>query len=477
MRDTAASSSAHAPFSVGFVYAALGVTLSAGFGYAAVLGVSFGFGHSLGAWWTPLVQTHGHAQLWGWTGLFIIGVSLYFAPRLVGAPLRHARLSPWVCWLAATGILVRAVAQPLCAVYREGTMNVLLRCGLGGSAVAEAAAIGGYTAMLFFTLRSAHPMKNQEGVQSFRFYLIPVMFGWVCTTLLSSGLTLAAAFANTPVVNIPGTTIAVSLYLGLVLLPVTMIFSIRTFPLYLRLPRPQRPIQTVGLLYLAGFWIELLGLLMQTATGDTVFSERVAGAGKTMKGAMLLWFVWKLDILLRRKAPWTVERVEQVVRHIRRQPREHLPDYGEFGRFERLLYSAYVWLVVGAAMDIANGLGALAGWPVRIPADAVRHVYLAGFVSLLLLGMAPRMIPGFMHRRAPAYPRLVDLTCWLGNLAAVCRVVPALMPAGMEAHSPGSAGAPGTMLGLSGIAGWLAVLALAWNLVATLRGLPAAPSS
>ncbi|MGY8827397.1 MAG: hypothetical protein ACKVJG_26360 [Candidatus Latescibacterota bacterium] len=57
-------------------------------------------------------------------------------------------------------------------------------------------------------------------------------------------------------------------------------------------------------------------------------------------------------------------------------------------------------------------------------ASALRHVYLAGFGTLLLLGMAPRMGPGFVHRRGLASPLLVDLSFFLGMAAVSLRLCP-----------------------------------------------------
>ncbi len=35
------------------------------------------------------IQAHGHAQLFGWVGTFILGVSLYVLPKFCGRPLRR----------------------------------------------------------------------------------------------------------------------------------------------------------------------------------------------------------------------------------------------------------------------------------------------------------------------------------------------------------------------------------------------------
>ena len=67
-----------------------------GFLLATVLTLSRAFSVPLGAWWEAAAQAHGHLQLYGWAGLFVLGVALHFLPRLRGTPLAGARLVPWL---------------------------------------------------------------------------------------------------------------------------------------------------------------------------------------------------------------------------------------------------------------------------------------------------------------------------------------------------------------------------------------------
>ena len=70
-----------------YLRAALLLGSGGGFALAAVLTLSPLFGIPLGTWWVAMVQTHGHLQLFGWVGLFVVGIALYFLPRL-GPALR-----------------------------------------------------------------------------------------------------------------------------------------------------------------------------------------------------------------------------------------------------------------------------------------------------------------------------------------------------------------------------------------------------
>ncbi|HEV2416175.1 MAG TPA: hypothetical protein VGX94_00050 [Terriglobia bacterium] len=51
---------------------------------------------------TAWIQAHGHAQLFGWVGSFILGISLYALPKFRGRPLKTFGLvwAAWALWTA-----------------------------------------------------------------------------------------------------------------------------------------------------------------------------------------------------------------------------------------------------------------------------------------------------------------------------------------------------------------------------------------
>lgn len=77
-----------------------------------------------------------------------------------------------------------------------------------------------------------------------------------------------------------------------------------------------------------------------------------------------------------------------------------------------------IWLVFGAFLEMLIGGSTLFGHSLPISTDVVRHTYLLGFITNLILGMSVRMVPGFMRKRQVASAKLVDATFWLGNIAA-----------------------------------------------------------
>src|SRR3989442_15843989 len=66
--------------------AALLLGTGGGFVLATVLTLTLALHLSVGPWWAAMAQAHGHLQLYGWAGLFVLGEAFHFLPRLRGAP-------------------------------------------------------------------------------------------------------------------------------------------------------------------------------------------------------------------------------------------------------------------------------------------------------------------------------------------------------------------------------------------------------
>jgi hypothetical protein len=234
-------------------------------------------------------------------------------------------------------------------------------------------------------------------------------------------------------------------------------------PLYLRLPVPRWPVRGMAYAYAIALAMQVLPHvppLLQLAPQYLVAGSHLGGF---LKGSVILWFVWRLDVLTRVQDAWTVQRRLHPGPE-RRPTRPGLPDYGEFGRFEWLVYAAYVWLVLAAVSEVGNSVSAFIGRPVPMESGALRHMYLLGFITLLIFGMAVRMLPGFLQQRRVARPALVTATFWLGNAAMCSRVLVFGLPAVVLQSVPGSAALARIALAISGLLGWVAVCCLALNL-------------
>src|SRR6476661_6168590 len=95
-----------------FLRGALIAVLTIGCTFGAINLAVMGFGADLGAVWTSLIQAHGYAQMFGWVGLFIMGIAYHTLPRFYLRPLRRPRWVAPAFALSAAGLVLRFLAQP-----------------------------------------------------------------------------------------------------------------------------------------------------------------------------------------------------------------------------------------------------------------------------------------------------------------------------------------------------------------------------
>lgn len=457
------NSSQQVKFHLGFIWAALGIAIFAGFAIGAHLAAVIGLERPLGLGFYSFIQIHGHLQLVGWAGLFIIGISLHFIPRLAGVPIVFPQWIGRIQFLLTAGLVSRALFHSFLPYITTSAIFQICSFFIVLSGLLELAGITSYVFLVINSIRrSSQAVKERPALQAVRPYFAMMFAGWMIYAALNLILLVAMAADGAATVNQAWNDFAVNLFCGLVLLPVAFAFSTRMFPLYLRLRSADWPVGNVGLVYLSLFLLQLLPTLPPLLGMMSEAALFISAIGQCGKAAVIFLFVWKIDVLLRRREPWTSGRIGEPGPE-RKPTREGLPDYGEFGRFERLLYAAYIWLLIGAGLELLTGSATLLQWEVSISTDAIRHCYLLGFITLLILGMAPRMIPGFINKKL-ASVKFVNRTFWHGNLAVVCRVMPLLVPDFLfEKFSP-AIFISQAMFTLSGMFGLAAISYLAVNL-------------
>lgn len=461
--------SRHTELHIGYIWVALALAIFAGFAIGAHLAFVIGFDFSLGQGFYSFIQTHGHVQLVGWAGLFIIGISLHVIPRLASVPIPHPQWVAPVLWLMAVGLLLRSLGHTLVPYLAGSALFGPVSWLVAGSGLLEWCGVVMYVSLLITTLRGVGDIRRQPALLSVRPYFGMMLTGWFLYSSCNLVLVIDMALRNGVTVNQGWNAFAVQIFIGLVLLPVAFAFSVRMLPLYLTLRAPDWPVRGTAYAYLAFVGLQIIPMappLIESAPG---IASSLSSLGTVLRGGVVVWFVWQFDILLRRYDPWTVKR-DLHPGPDRRPARPGLPDYGEFGRFERLVYAAYVWLLLAALFEILLGGTTLFGYPSPIGVDAVRHVYLLGFITHLIFGVSIRLVPGLLKVKRVASPRLVDATLWLGGVAVVCRVVPLIVPAGIFEVLPSSVLLAQSAFALSGVIGLVAVMCLGINLWKTAGG-------
>lgn len=410
-----------------FFHAAAFFALFPGFATGGALFAAVALGFPVGAWWQVHAQGHGHAEIFGWAGMLVLGVGYHFLPRLRGSPLALPGLAATSFWVLVTGLAARVVLES----------SFALRLSPALLPAAGAIELSGVTLALIVLARTfadGPPVSSRAGYAGVRpFVAIAFASLWLSLALDLLGLLVLAVDPSTAFAawtHLASLDVAFTGFL----VPIGIAMSARTFPLYFRARLPDHRVLRVGLgLSVGGLIFRLLGQLSGTAI--------VLGVGEVVGGLALAAFVLGLGVFAARRPAARADVVRR-----------------KADPTEALAVAAYAWLAVTALVLGANGLGDLGipvGWG---SVDAVRHALGAGYVTLLIFGVGARLIPGFANRPLRG-ERLVWATLAFGLLAALLRVGPRLL----------SVGHADTLLAGAGLFGVLAVAAFWWNVPAIAR--------
>ena len=370
-----------------FLKAALLFTFTGGAALGAWALVTMAIRGQLGGLSRGIIQVHGHYQLFGWVGLFVVGVAYHILPRLTGIPLPSYRAASLSFVLLVTGTILRT-AQ---AMDPSAARSVLL---LGG-ALMELAGCG----IFFWTVTRI--LASQSGrLKPYQGYLT-LGTAWLGISALLNlthtfYLVSRREFEVPPYLNIPYLTIFLVGFVSFWILGV----SLRTLPVFMGLKTRERVASALTVpLSLA---VALLGVgegLMLYGGGAA--GRLLFGVGGLALAAGLATFTWSLGIL------GPVGEAEP----------------GLDRRYEKFLRLGYAWLLISGAMLAVFSILALAGRDMdHALVGAYRHALTVGFITTIMVGMASRIIPVFRGVNLHS-PVLLELTFWLLAIGNVIRVV------------------------------------------------------
>ncbi len=319
------------------------------------------------------LQAHGHAQVFGWIGSFILGIGFYSVPKLRGAT-KPAFGAAWACWVMWTvGVAVRWAANVYAWQWR-------LLLPLSG--ILELAAF-----LIFFSAVSQHRPED-----SGKSRLEP----WIWVVISASTglmLTLIANLAVCFYLAVRGASPALShildqRYLVLVawgfLVPFVWGFSTKWMTVFLGL-KPVHPRLLLGALVVnfAGVVLTLLGWGAE-ATAFFVISTALAIAALRM---------------------FEPARQEPKTRGV----------HPSFPFFVRM---AYGWLLVAALLGVGAVVWDSSGgiW------GASRHALTVGFIAVMVFCVGQRILPAFAGMRLLWSTRLMFAGLLLLTVGCTLRV-------------------------------------------------------
>jgi hypothetical protein len=308
-----------------------------------------------------LAEVHGAAQLLGWCGLFVMGVASHVVPRFQGnAPLPF----PWpqraILILIVAGLVLRGVAQP----WAELPLRPLILL-----AAATSVAIG---LSLFAVTIAVVLLRGRSERRRVEHWLWLGVIGAAATGVL---YVLLAASSQHQLLTTPhwNRAFRVMAIYGL-LLPFVFAVSGRAVAGLLAL-RTRNPVCDRAAMLLMSIALPLL-LLAQHPSAEPALQ---AAAEFTTAGALVLFTIGL--------------RVLEAGEPKRPTPE---PRHRWFSWYVR---SAYVWLLVAAALMAASALERLGARVIPLAGTPELHVLAIGFLTTLIIGVAARLLPLFEGRR------------------------------------------------------------------------------
>lgn len=303
------------------------------------------------------IQAHGHAQVFGWVGSFILGIGFYSIPKLRKLK-RFALWSAWLTWaLWVIGVTVRWFSN----IYPWHW-----RMALPLSATLELAAF-----LIFFQVVASHRSSGSaRALEPWVFVVIAATLGLLASLLLNLGASFQLALnAGSPAFphRFDQRYLTVSTW-GFVV-PMIWGFSARWLPVFMGL----RPLRKVLLLLALAF--NMVGVILG-------FLEHFVAAGIfLMAGAAT--------------AVAAIRFFEPAVK-----PAKTVNVHRRFPAFIRI---AYGWSLIAAALSTWAALaGAAPGvW------GASRHALTVGFIAAMIFCVGQRILPSFCGMRVLWSPKLM----------------------------------------------------------------------
>lgn len=358
-----------------FFKAGIFVVLTAGAVWGAYLLLKIGFSGTFRAINIHEINAHGHAQIFGWVGLFVMGFAYQALPRMKHTRLWRPDLAYMSFYLMVFGIFLRAIGEPLfqVSIFRE----LAFAAGL-----AEIAAIAIFILVIIQTMaRGGKGLALHDGYifASLGFFFVQAVFELWLMYQTTAGI------ARDELIHLIGTYQAPLRDLQIHGFALLMILGVglRMFPALFGFAKQSNRMARAGLILLIAAVIgEAVMMILMRETG-------AAWPRWSLLGFMLL--VAGTSVAL--TARWGI-----------------LSRSAEKDRSVKFVRAAVTWLHISMALLILMPLYMYVLLPnsavlsesgrqsVEIGfshayAGAVRHAITVGFISIMILGMAAKIVP------------------------------------------------------------------------------------
>ncbi|MEK6621419.1 MAG: DUF1858 domain-containing protein [Planctomycetota bacterium] len=374
-----------------FVKTAIVLTLTVGVTFGALVLSYIAIKLDFDSVYYALIQAHGHAQIYGWVGLCIMGFALYIVPRVKNTELKHRGFAN-ICYLfAAAGITMRTVVQPL--PYSS------IRFLLPVSAILECIAI---LLFILIVLRTILASKEKIGIYD-KFFKAGIIWFFI-STCMNMGMICYLYKRGLYEIPRPFFSHYVHLYLfGFVLMFIFAV-NIRTVYAFLDI-KPVRE-KAVNLT----FWIMNICIPIYFAShffaDENVVAYRLSQAVAFPIGFAFLTFVFGLRVFER-----STKELQDVVMD---------------RSYAKTIRTAYLWLIVTAGILVVMPFLEDGSEIQQRFHGSLNHALTVGFITMMIIGYASKMIPTFKGINMHSI-RLSNITFILLNTGCFLRVFSQIM--------------------------------------------------
>lgn len=397
-----------------FFKTAILITLTIGVTFGAAILSHIGFKRDFQTGFHSIIQVHGHAQLFGWVGLSIIGFAYYIVPRVKNVELRHSELTTTSFWLMIVGNILRIFSQP----FSHETINVILPV----SGLLECAAILTFAFIIFSTVFASNEKREVYD----KFIVAGVIWFLICG-FMNFFTDVYLFFTNTH--EIPRAIYSPFVHVFLLGFVFMFIFAVNIRTVYAFLDVRTVRVSAVNIT----FWLLNITIPVYFVTNSLVYRFP-----SLLKISHLTIYLVALAVLL----------FVYGIRVFEKSTRE-LDDIVMDRSYAKTIRAAYVWLIIGVLILGAKTFFGLFTEQRYLFHGAANHALTVGFVTMMIVGYASKMIPTFKGINMSSI--------WLSNLSFVLLNLGCFLRVSTQ-----------VMIGLSsefcysliGISGWIELVAI-----------------
>ena len=424
-----------------FIKTAIVIALSTGCVYGAFILFYMGIQHSLYSVPKVLIETHGHTQIFGWAGLFIMGVSYFVLPRFYAVRIYSGKLANLSFYFMVAGIFLVFTYRTLLPLNNHFFFKALILSGCSLEILAV-------LMFLIVAVKTVLSAEKQE-LETYETYLFSGYLWFLIVTVAHAGIVLYMINVNETV--FPHAAIYPLRHIQVMGFITLVIFGVlsRTLPAFLGLKTPNAKMNLIIMFMLnASVLVRAVSQPLMTYYADVnlpfyyVFNT-LYFTSACVELLSILLFLYNLNILTKPEVDFSGMEIEK--------------------SYEKFVWAGILWLIVAEiGMIIFAVQESFAGVPVsHAIIGSYRHAVTVGFITMMIFGFASRIIPISQGVKLHSYSSLT--MCFiLINTGSFLRVV--FQPIAVHTGSVPSY----LIMGISGLIESVAILLFGINIWRTL---------